>query len=438
MKRIIALGMMLTLLLAGCQLFAPAPPAPPSPTPETIGETPTTQKPTATRSRPTSTSQPSPAASGEASPTMPALAGLPDPATARWVPFAEGFQQPTAIVAAPGFPGRIFVLERKGVAWTLYEGERHVFLDLQDRVGSRESEQGLLGMAFHPRFPQTPWVFVNYTDHNGDTVVSYFPVDIEAWTADAARETVVLQVDQPYGNHNGGHLLFGPDEMLYIGLGDGGAAGDPHDYAQNPDVLLGKMLRIDVRQGAPYTVPPDNPFVQGGGRPEIWALGLRNPWRYDFDPWTGDLYIADVGQNAWEEVNFWPADGGPGANFGWDYYEGTHPYEDTPPPGLTLIFPVAEYGHDLGCSVTGGVVYRGRALPPEWQGVYLYGDFCSGRIWGLRRQPDGTWMTRVLFETGFNISTFGRDQAGFGKEVGGEVYLAHYTTGAIYRLEPAR
>ncbi len=432
MKRIwVVVGIGAWWLLVACQpstVVSPtASPLPPSPAGTSLPE-----------GSPTIPVTPSPEPTWTPSPETPMASGswgLPDPKTAHWVRVAEGFRQPTAIVAAPGYPGRLFILERRGVAWTLWQGERQIFLDLQDRVGSQATEQGLLGMAFHPDFPETPWVFVNYTDRQGDTVVARFPVDVATWKADPGQEQVLLRVDQPYGNHNGGHLLFGPDGYLYIGLGDGGAAGDPQDNAQNPQTLLGKMLRIDVNV-EPYGIPPDNAFPQGGGRPEIWAMGLRNPWRYDFDPLTGDLYIADVGQDKWEEVHFWPADGGAGANFGWDYYEGSHPYEDTPPPGLTLIFPVVEYGHDQGCSITGGVVYRGRALGPEWQGVYLYGDFCSGRIWGLRRQPDDSWANGLLYETSFNISTFGRDAAGFGSEVGGEVYLAHYTTGEIYRLEP--
>lgn len=436
MKRALVLWMGLWWLLAACQPSPGATPQeptlpPPTPTLQADRAAPATATPS-----PEATSSPAPATPTAAAPSQD-LWGLPDPNTARWVRVAEGFRQPTAIVAAPGYPGRLFILERQGVAWTLWQGERQVFLDLRDRVGSEATEQGLLGMAFHPDFPETPWVFVNYTDKQGDTVVARFPVDVQTWTADPGQERVLLQVDQPYGNHNGGHLLFGPDGYLYIGLGDGGAAGDPQDNAQNPQTLLGKMLRIDVN-AEPYGIPPDNAFPQGGGRPEIWAMGLRNPWRYDFDPLTGDLYIADVGQDAWEEVNFWPAGAGAGANFGWDYYEASFPFEDTPPPGMTFIFPVAEYPiRELGCAVTGGVVYRGRALGPEWQGVYLYGDFCSGRIWGLRRQPDGTWANGLLYETPFNISTFGRDAAGFGPDVGGEVYLAHYTAGEIYRLEPA-
>lgn len=354
---------------------------------------------------------------------------LPDPNTAQWVPVVQDLNQPTAVVSVPGLPHALLLLERQGIAWFWLEGERHEFLDLRDRVGARATEQGLLGAAFHPQFPQKPWIFVNYTDKKGDTVVARFTVDVTSWTADPNSEFRLLHVDQPYGNHNGGHLLFGPDGYLYIGLGDGGAAGDPHDFAQNPQTLLGKMLRIDVDHGEPYAFPPDNPFVQGGGLPEIWALGLRNPWRYDFDPLTGDLYIADVGQNKWEEINVLRAPWPVGANFGWAFYEGNHPFKGRPPAEVPFVFPVAEYGHDQGCSVTGGVVYRGHALGAAWQGVYLYGDFCSGLIWGLLYQGGTHWVHGLLYRTDFTISTFGRDAQG-------EVYVADYATGTIYRLTP--
>jgi len=292
-KRALVLWMGLWWLLAACQPSPGATPPeptlpPPTPTPPVDRAAPATATPS-----PEATSPPAPATPTPAAPSQD-LWGLPDPNTARWVRVAEGFRQPTAIVAAPGYPGRLFILERRGVAWTLWQGERQVFLDLRDRVGSEATEQGLLGMAFHPDFPETPWVFVNYTDKQGDTVVARFPVDVQSWTADPGQERVLLQVEQPYGNHNGGHLLFGPDGYLYIGLGDGGAAGDPQDNAQNPQTLLGKMLRIDVNV-EPYGIPPDNAFPQGGGRPEIWAMGLRNPWRYDFDPLTGDLVISAAG-----------------------------------------------------------------------------------------------------------------------------------------------
>jgi glucose/arabinose dehydrogenase len=236
--------------------------------------------------------------------------------------------------------------------------------------------------------------------------------------ADPSTEEILLTIAQPYGNHNGGHLVFGPDDLLYIGTGDGGSAGDPDGNAQNLNSLLGKMLRLNVDK-LPYSIPPDNPFGT-----EIWAYGLRNPWRFSFDRATGDLFIGDVGQNQWEEIHFWAGGTPGGANFGWDFFEGSHPYEGTVPDDLSLINPIAEYDHSFGCSVTGGVVYRGAM--PEWQGVYLYGDYCSGRVWGLLRNPQGGWMHAQLFETGTRISSFGEDE-------NGEVYLVDHG-GRVYNL----
>ena len=215
--------------------------------------------------------------------------------------------------------------------------------------------------------------------------------------------------------------------MLYLGLGDGGSGGDPQGNGQALNTLLGKILRIDVDGGSPYAIPSSNPFVsETGKKPEIWAYGLRNPWRFSFDRLTGDLYIGDVGQNQWEEIDYLPAGSPGGANFGWNYYEGLHPYDNqVPPAGLSTMQPVAEYSHAQGCSVTGGVVYRGTNLP-EWQGVYLYGDYCSGNIWGLLRDPQGSWMNTLLFENTGRITSFGQDEQG-------EVYLADHT-GNIARL----
>jgi glucose/arabinose dehydrogenase len=221
-------------------------------------------------------------------------------------------------------------------------------------------------------------------------------------------------------------LAFGPDGYLYIGLGDGGSAGDPQGNGQSLQTLLGKLLRIDVDQGDPYAIPADNPFASGGGKPEIWAYGLRNPWRFSFDAQTGDIYIGDVGQNQWEEVNFLEAGSPGGVNFGWNFREGTHPYQGAPSEGLSLVDPVAEYEHSLGCSVTGGEVYRGMNLP-GWEGVYLYGDYCSGNSWGLLRSADGTWQSQLLFTTGFTIASFGVDDDG-------EIYLLDLQQGDIYRL----
>jgi glucose/arabinose dehydrogenase len=220
--------------------------------------------------------------------------------------------------------------------------------------------------------------------------------------------------------------VFGLDGYLYLGLGDGGSAGDPQNNAQSLTTLLGKILRLDVDGGDPYAIPPSNPFADGGGLPEIWAFGLRNPWRFHFDRQNGDLYIGDVGQNLWEEIDYLRAESKAERNFGWKYYEGTHPYEGTPPADFTFIAPIYEYGHDQGCSVTGGVVYRGQRLP-EWDGIYLFGDYCAGWVDGLRQLSDGTWQTQRLFGNLGRIASFGEDEQG-------EVYVIDHG-GTLYRLE---
>ena len=254
------------------------------------------------------------------------------------------------------------------------------------------SEQGLLGLAFHPRYRQNGYLYVNYTDMAGHTAVVRYTARADGGAADPGSALPLLRVEQPAANHNGGHLLFGPDGYLYVGLGDGGGAGDTYRNAQSPQSLLGKMLRLDVDRtegGKPYAIPADNPFRDGPFRPEVWAVGLRNPWRYSFDRTSGDLYIADVGQNAYEEVNVVPAGAAPGLNFGWPRMEATHCYPSGSAcdrQGLTL--PAAEYGRGGNCSVTGGAVYRG-AAQPLLRGAYLFGDYCSGRIWSLHRDGGG-------------------------------------------------
>jgi glucose/arabinose dehydrogenase len=221
-----------------------------------------------------------------------------------------------------------------------------------------------------------------------------------------------LEIEQPYPNHNGGGVAFGPDDFLYVALGDGGSGGDPLGNAQNTSSFLGKLLRLDVDQEQGYAVPPDNPFAGGGGVPEVWVYGLRNPWRFSFDRRTGDLYIGDVGQGSWEEIDYLPAGHPGGANFGWNYREGAHPYGDAnPPESLDLIDPIAEYGRDQGYSVIGGLVYRGKQLP-EWEGIYLFGDYGSGYIWGLFRSQDNSWEKQLLFQTGSSITSFGEDELG--------------------------
>lgn len=354
------------------------------------------------------------------------VAKLPNPRGFAWMPVVSGLTKPLDMAALPDSAGRILVLEQPGTIRLVESGALmpDPFLDIRDRVGSQGNEQGLLGIALHPGFAQNGFFYVNYTDANGDTVIARFQLTKEDPNrVDPNSEKILLQVDQPYANHNGGSMAFGPDGYLYIGLGDGGNRGDPRGFGQSTDTLLGKLLRIDVNGGDPYAIPSGSPL--SNGKAEIWALGLRNPWRFSFDRLTGDLYIADVGQNAWEEINYLPAGSPGGANFGWNYREGAHEYLGTAPSGATLIDPVAEYGHGEGCSVTGGYVYRGEALP-EFRGIYLYSDFCSGKVWGLLK-ANGSWQSRVLFETGYNVSAFGEDRQG-------EIYIIDQGSGTLYQL----
>jgi len=357
-----------------------------------------------------------------ASPAAPT--GFPDPAAFTWSLVAAGLQSPIDIQTAGD--DRLFIVEQRGVVRIVDENglRQEPFLDIRDRVFDGSNEQGLLGLAFHPDFAANGVLYVNYTRAPGDTVIARFHSVADPNRADPESEFVLLQIDQPFPNHNGGRVIFGPDGYLYIGTGDGGSQGDPQGRAQNPDSLLGKILRLDVDGGEPYAIPPDNPFVAGGGRPEIWALGLRNPWRFDFDPATGDLFIGDVGQNQWEEIDFLSFGTAGGANFGWDRREGLASYEGDSSPAFTD--PVATYSHaEGGCSVTGGEVIRDPSLP-EWQGIYLYGDFCSGLIWGLFRDRSGVWQNRLLFDSGFQITSFGSG-------VEGAVYVLD-RAGEVYRL----
>lgn len=347
-------------------------------------------------------------------------------------PVADGFDQPLYVTGYPDGSGRLVVLEKTGRAWLVSEGVRASapLLDLS-AVVSTQSEQGLLGMAFSPGFADDATVWVDYTRADGATVISSFTV--EGDTADPASEHVWLTIPQPYANHNGGMIAFGPDGMLYVGMGDGGSGGDPQGNGQNPSALLGKMLRIDVTppvgatRATPYAVPDDNPFVGvAGWAPEIWALGLRNPWRFSFDRKTGDLWIGDVGQNLWEEIDFQPAGSAGGENYGWNLWEATHPY----PPGASpsaegMTMPVLEYDRATGTSVTGGYVYRGSGLPKLW-GTYFYADFSYGRVWGLQRGADGSVETRVLLDNEMLIASFGEDEAG-------ELYLVDFN-GGVYRV----
>ena len=416
------------LLLSGCGLFPLSEPTvvglPPTPVPATV-----TTAPTITAEEPSSPTPQEAAQTPQAvqpSPEIiPQVESLPDPDRYSWSVFANGLDRPLFLTHAGDQSGRIFVVEKAGRILIFKDGVQlaEPFLDIVRLVNSQSSERGLLGLAFHPSYAENGQVFVNYTDLNGNTVVARYQVSDDENRADPNSQEILLNISQPYSNHNGGMIAFGPDGFLYIGMGDGGSGGDPQGNAQNPNALLGKILRIDVDSGSPYGFPPGN---APGGRPEIWALGVRNPWRFSFDRVTGDMLIGDVGQNQWEEIDILPAGILGGINLGWDFYEGTHPYEGTPPEGNSFIFPVIEYQHGGGtCSVTGGYVYRGSLLP-DWQGVYLFGDYCTGTVWGALPDSSGNWQTNQLFDLQASLSSFGEDEKG-------EIYLIDLG-GTIYKL----
>lgn len=335
------------------------------------------------------------------------------------------FAKPVAMLQAPGDPSRWYVVEQEGRVVVFDDdpaaSDVRVFVDIRKRVNSRANEAGLLGMAFQPNYQASGQVILSYTKGRRplQSVISQFSADGARRTLDPASERVVLTVDQPFGNHNGGQVGFGPDGFLYIGLGDGGAGGDPQGNGQNTDTLLGAMLRIDVDTGDPYGIPADNPFATGGGRPEIFAWGLRNPWRWSFDAATGDLWAGDVGQNQIEEIDVVVK----GGNYGWNAREGTSPFRGGARPGAGLIPPVAEYNHNVGCSVTGGYVYRGSQIP-ALTGTYVFGDFCSGRFWGLTPNGNGGRTLAPLFEARIKVSSFGEAHDGrlFAIDLEGALY----------------
>lgn len=328
------------------------------------------------------------------------------------------FTQPVQVTHAGDGSGRLFVVQQDGKVMIIKNGQLLAtpFLDVSNLV-ILGGERGLLGLAFHPDFPTTPYFYLNYTrTSDGATVIARYSLSLDPDQADASSAYILLTIAQPYSNHNGGQLLFSPvDGYLYIGMGDGGSGGDPQNRAQNLDTLLGKMLRLDVDSASPYAIPADNPYVNLPGLDEIWASGLRNPWRFSFDRLTGDLYIADVGQGAWEEVDFQAASTPGGLNFGWRCREGRHDYNFEPScQPLTLIEPVAEYDHSLGCSITGGFVYRGHQYP-NLTGRYFFGDYCSGRIWSIYQtstDPIAFSTPEMLLISSRNISSFGEDEAG--------------------------
>jgi glucose/arabinose dehydrogenase len=329
----------------------------------------------------------------------------------RRVVVARGLDDPVQVTSTRAEPRRLYVVEQRGTVRVLERGKLRAgfFLDVRSSVMAG-GEQGLLGLAFDPKYATNRFVYVNYTDTNGDTRVVRYKTNGTRAIPSSAR--ALLELDQPYSNHNGGNLVFGPDGKLYVGTGDGGSGGDPENRAQDMQSMLGKMLRLDVRRP--------------GSSPEIVALGLRNPWRYSFDRLTGDLYIADVGQNAVEEIDYTPSGTKGLLNYGWDVYEGSERFEDKSPGPGRLVFPVFEYGHDRGCTVVGGFVYRGTARPAE-RGRYVLGDYCSGRVWSFRVVSGKAAGVRI---EPFRISGL----SSFGEDVAGELYATSQDGGVVYRL----
>ncbi len=421
--------LIISTLAAACGASASSRPA------AVAGQQSTPGSATDSTSSPNGTSVP-----GESSDTGPAVSASSSAALAfdpqtldlQVEPFVTGLEEPVYVTSAHDGTGRLFVVERRGRIRIIRNGSllAQPFLDIRPLVNSGFTEQGLLSVVFHPQYTQNGHFYVDYTDASGASNVVRYTVSSNPDVADPGSAATILTIPHPQAqNHNGGLLLFGPDGYLYGGWGDGGGAGDQFGNAQNLSALLGKILRLDVDSAFPYAIPPDNPFVGvAGARPEIWAYGLRNPWRYAFDRATDDLYIADVGQNRYEWVHFEPATSLGGVNYAWPMREGRHCYPSgepcAPPPGSPA--PIAEYGHDLGCSITGGIPYRGSAYP-NVAGVYFFADFCSGRIWSLDRQPSGDWRQTQILDTDIQISSFGEDEAG-------EQYLTGLGSGTLYRL----
>ncbi len=336
------------------------------------------------------------------------------------------FDRPLAILQAPNRSDIWYVVEQAGRVLKLElrgaKTKSSVFIDISDRVESGSNEAGLLGMAFDPKFESNRRVYLSYTRDNNslESVLTRFVSGDNGERLKSQQEQVLFSIKQPFSNHNGGDIHFGPDGYLYYGLGDGGAGGDPKGNGQNKQTLLGAMLRIDVSGSKEYKIPKNNPFITSSGKAEIFAYGLRNPWRWSFDRKTGELWAADVGQNHWEEINNIKR----GRNYGWNLREGKHCFSGNCKQA-TLIDPVVEYSHDDGCSVTGGYVYRGKAID-SMSGIYLYGDYCSGTIWGFDVDKQNSTENRVLLNTDLNISSFGEDS-------NGEIYVVDLK-GKVFKL----
>ncbi len=347
---------------------------------------------------------------------------------------ATGLSSPVFATAPSGDTERLFVVERGGLVRIIRNDNLLTmpFLDVQSIILSGR-ERGLLSMAFHPDYSQNGEFFVNYTDPSGDTRVVRYRVSADPDMADPGSAELIIAIEQPFSNHNGGQLAFGPDGMLYVGMGDGGSGGDPLGHGQDLGTLLGSILRIDIDGGAPYAVPADNPYVgNAAARDEIWANGLRNPWRFSFDRELGDLYIADVGQNAWEEVDVQPAASAGGENYGWNVMEGAHCFGGAACDQTGLVLPIVEYSHADGCSITGGYVYRGSKVT-QLVGHYLYADFCSDwvrsfRFGGGQAVDQRDWSAELF--PGPSVSSFGEDALG-------ELYIMTLG-GDLYRIVPAQ
>ena len=364
----------------------------------------------------------------------PAPVGDPSRLTVQQV--VGGLNSPLGVTNAGDGSGRLFVVQRGGQIRVI-DAAGHLlaapFVDLANRIKAG-GEQGLLGLAFHPSFAANGRLFVDYTRAgDGATVISELTAAPNRASANPATERILLTIPQPYANHNGGQVAFGRDGFLYIGMGDGGSGGDPQGNGQNRQTLLGKILRISVdgasAPGKAYGIPNNNPYAPGGvapgaGLPEIWAYGLRNPWRFSFDRANGDLYIGDVGQSAWEEIDRQGAGSRGGENYGWNAFEGKHCFTSAC-SAPNAVAPVAEYSHDVGCSVSGGYVYRG-TRQPGLQGIYVFGDYCSGTIFTI---PAGVASAtpKPVSDTGLSISSFGEGQDG-------EIYLVDIGSGGIYRV----
>ena len=424
------------LLLAACAGPEPTPTPTPTPAP-TLTPTPTPM-PTPTLA-PTLTPTPTPTPVPTPTPTLtPTPVPTPSPLRAMQVERTFPnltFQRLTNLVQPDDGQDHIFVTEQPGRVRVFpndqQASEAQIFLDIRNRVSEVDNEEGLLGLAFDPNYKSNGYFYVYYSAANPRrSVVSRFSVSgNDPNVADPDSEFIIMEIPQPYGNHNGGQIAFGPDGYLYVGLGDGGAGGDPLGNGQNTGTLLAAILRVDVggvSDGDNYRIPPDNPFAGvGGAREEIWAYGLRNPWRFSFDKATGLLWVADVGQDRWEEIDVVEK----GLNYGWNIMEGRHCFSPSVGCDMTgLELPLAEYDHSDGCSITGGYVFRGSGMT-SLLGAYVYGDFCSGKIWGLRYDGESVTEQMLLVDSNLLIASFGQDLAG-------NLYILSRNEG-IYRLVPA-